>query len=624
MEMIDFSKGSIVYYQGKEFEIKKQVDMSHVLAKDLKTYKETLLPIANIVKDIPIKVEDRIEDISETDWQEAKERLEVIKPILEKDFGKKEIIKIAKKRNIHYTTIYRWLKKYNNTGLLQSLVPSRKNRGPKGHIKIDQEAELIMKHAIDTLYLDKQKLPVRAVYREVVKRCKNAKVEPPHENTLRKRIKQLSHEQVVAKRESRQIADRKYRNTDGMFPEGIFPLDVIQIDHTPMDIILVDEVERKPIGRPYLTLAIDVYSRMVVGFYIALEAPSYFSVSQCLSNAILTKERYLQHIGIEGEWKVWGFPRSLSLDNGADFRSKELQRFCEQYGITISWRPVARPQFGGHIERLIGTSMKQVHTLPGTTRSNIQERGQYNSDKESALTLNELEKWIAEFFVNIYHNRIHNSLNKTPIDKFEEGVFGSEKYPGTGIPAQVSDETKLGIELLPTIERTVQQHGVRVDNITYYADVLRRWIKSINEDTRRPRKFVFKRNPRDISTIYFYDPEIKEYFPIPYRNISYPPISLWELNEITRRLKEKSLEKYDEVAIFEAYERMDKIKEEAQISTRASRRKSSANKAHKKRNESLDTSIKKTTKINESEFDTLFENIEAFDDIEIYKKDNDE
>ena len=622
MEMIDFSKGSIIRYQGKEFEVKKQVDMGHILAKDLKTYKEVLLPISDVVNDRQVKTEDRIDDISEKDWQEAKNRLAIIQPIIEKRLGKEKIIEIAKSNNIHYTTIYRWMKRYSDSGLLQSLVPNTINRGPKGHVKISQEADLIMKNAIDTLYLNKQKLPVRTIYREIVKRCKNAQVEPPHENTFRKRIKQLSDEHIMAKRESRQIADRKYRNTDGMFPEGIFPLDVVQIDHTPMDIILVDEIERQPIGRPYLTLAIDVYSRMVVGFYIALEAPSYFSVSQCLSNAILTKERYLQYVGVEGEWKIWGIPRSLHLDNGAEFRSKELQRFCEQYGITISWRPVARPQFGGHIERLIGTSMKEIHTLPGTTFSNINERGQYDSDKESAMTLKELEKWMTEFIVNVYHKRIHNSLHKTPIDKFEEGVFGDGTYPGTGIPAQVADEMKLRIELLPTLERTVQQHGVRIDNITYFADVLRRWIKSV-DGNNKPRKFVFKRNPRDISIIYFYDPEIKEYFPIPYRNISYPPISLWELNEITRRLKEKSLEKYDEMVIFDAYERMDKIKNNAQSSTRASRRKESAKQIHKERDQSKIISVKKD-EFKNSDFDDLFENIQAFDDIEVYKKDDNE
>ena len=333
MEKIDFSPGTAFVLKGIDYEIKKQIDMEHVLAKNMVTYREEVLPLKSIIDGELEKSRDRLEDIRDQDWDEAKRRLEIIQPILDGDLGKEEVIMIAKKNNVHFTTLYRWCKKYKNEGVLQSLVPNVKQRGPKGHIRIEQVSELITKNAIETLYLTKQKLPVNAVYREIVKRCRNADVKAPHINTVRNRIKQLSNEHVVAKRESRQIADRQYRNTDGVFPEGTFPLDVIQIDHTPMDIILVDEIERKPIGRPYLTLAIDVYSRMVTGFYIALEAPSYFSVSQCLSQSILTKERYLQKIDVQGSWKIWGVPKSIAVDNAAEFRSKDLQRFCEQYGI---------------------------------------------------------------------------------------------------------------------------------------------------------------------------------------------------------------------------------------------------------------------------------------------------
>lgn len=616
MKIVDFSVGSIVLFQGIEYEIKKQLDMGHVLAKNLTTFRDEILPLANLASNDPIKIRERLEDISEEDWNEAKRRLAIIKPIIDGKLGKKEIIEIAESNQTHFTTLYRWINRYRETGLLQSLVPLSSMRGPKGQVRIDEQSELITKHAIETMYLTKQKLPVKDVYREIVKRCKNADVTPPHENTVRNRIKRLSKEHIVAKRESRQIADRKYKNTDGMFPEGTFPLDVVQIDHTPMDIILVDEVERKPIGRPYLTLAIDVYSRMVMGFYIALEAPSYFSVSQCLSNGILSKERYLQKIGVEGEWKIWGIPKAIHMDNAQEFRSEALKRFCEQYGITIMMRPVARPQFGGHIERLIGTTMKEVHTLPGTTFSNIIQRGQYKSDKEAAMTLGELERWMGEFIVNVYHKRVHSSINMTPEEKFEEGVFGTDEFPGTGLPFHVADEKRLKIDLLPGLERTVQQHGVMIDKIKYYSDVLRRWINS--EDERGgARKFLFKVDPRDISEIYFFDPELKEYFPVPYRTMSHPPISQWELRELNRRVKEKQNGKIDEFDIFDAYDRMEQIKTEAKNTTKSARRQESSKRVHEKRMTQEDK-VKKSHQ--DSDFDELFSNAKPFENIEVFRK----
>ena len=53
----------------------------------------------------------------------------------------------------------------------------------------------------------------------------------------------------------------------------------------------------------------------------------------------------------------------LHLDSAKEFRSEALRRGCEQYGIAIDYRPVRTPQYGGHIERLIGTMMGKVHLL---------------------------------------------------------------------------------------------------------------------------------------------------------------------------------------------------------------------------------------------------------------------
>jgi putative transposase len=176
----------------------------------------------------------------------------------------------------------------------------------------------------------------------------------------------------------------------GKFPEVKLPLDVIQIDHTKVDVILVDEETREEIGRPFITVAIDMYSRMIYGFYISLNAPSYFSVGQCFLNAVLPKDDFLNQHGIKGEWPVYGLPRKIHMDNGKDFTSISLHSFCSEFGIEDIYRPVARPEFGGAVERVIGTFMKKTHELPGSTFSNIFEKGKYKSGKKAAVTISKL------------------------------------------------------------------------------------------------------------------------------------------------------------------------------------------------------------------------------------------
>ena len=90
-----------------------------------------------------------------------------------------------------------------------------------------------------------------------------------------------------------------------------------------------------------------------------------------------------------------GKPLRVGVDNGAEFHSQAFERGCAQHGIAIEWRPPGRPHFGGVVERVIGTLMGLVHGLPGTTFSNVGQRGSYDSDKAACLTLEEVEHWLA-------------------------------------------------------------------------------------------------------------------------------------------------------------------------------------------------------------------------------------
>ena len=261
------------------------------------------------------------------------------------------------------------------------------------------------------------------------------------------------------------------------------------------------------------------------------------------------------------------------MDNAREFRGNMLQRACLEYGMDIEWRPVARPHFGGHIERLLGTFAQEIHTLPGTTFSNSRERGDYDSEGKAAFTLTEFEEWLVTFIVNVYHQRVHSGISMPPMEKYRQGVFGTKDSPGRGLPARINDEDRLRLDLMPFEERTIQDYGVVIDEIHYYHDVLRRWINAPDPlATKYKRKFMFRRDPRDIGTIWFYDPEINAYYPIPYRDTSHPPISVWELREAKRQIEADGRRHVDERAIFDAYERMREIEQQAQAKTTSVRR----------------------------------------------------
>ena len=85
-------------------------------------------------------------------------------------------------------------------------------------------------------------------------------------------------------------------------------------------------------------------------------------------------------------------------------------RGCQEYGIRLDHRPAGQPHFGGHIERLIGTMMGAVHLLPGTTFSDVKQKGAYQSEARAILTTSELERWLALQIAGVYQLSLHSSL----------------------------------------------------------------------------------------------------------------------------------------------------------------------------------------------------------------------
>ncbi|MEO1340074.1 MAG: hypothetical protein AAFV28_02775 [Cyanobacteria bacterium J06635_13] len=71
-----------------------------------------------------------------------------------------------------------------------------------------------------------------------------------------------------------------------------------------------------------MTSAVDKYSGVVLGYYASFNPPSYLSVMQCMSHAIVTKD-YLKadYPNVENDWDTHGLPEVIVVDNGKEFYS---------------------------------------------------------------------------------------------------------------------------------------------------------------------------------------------------------------------------------------------------------------------------------------------------------------
>lgn len=615
--------GNTINYKGESFVITNIIDLESVLAKNIETQNSRRILVKDITPDTLInrkKITNNILLINDPDWQEANRRFEIIKPILDAGHGQRvsKIKEIAKENEISQATLYRWIGAYETDQRLSSL--QRPTRKDKGLLRISPEVEkIIEKHIKESFLSEERPTPVH-VWRHIKAECMELKLPIPHTNTIRNRIGLLSDEIKTTKRHGKDASRNRYQPTLGHFPNADYPLAVVQIDHTPMDIIIVDDEERKPIGRPNLTAAIDVYSKVVPGYYIGLDPVGALSTGLCISHAILPKETWLAKMDINTPYPVWGKMRVIHTDNAKEFHGNMLALACKEHGIVPEKRPKGQPQYGGHVERAFRTYMTEIHTIPGTTRSNVRDKGYYDSEGRACMTMAALEQWFAIFIVEYYHQKPHSGNNGVPpIVMYERGILGNDKQPGIGLPERVADEYKLKLDFMPFELRTVQEYGVLLNKIFYYHDGLKPWIHAIDPVNRKnKRKFICRYDPRDLSKLYFYEPDTETYIEVPYRDITKPAMSIWDLRAIRKKLKEDGYAEINEELIFGAVRKMNAIVQSEKIKTKNARKKEAREKGWKKASEHTAKApvIVNPSFIANTADDIFSKNILPFDDIE--------
>ncbi len=260
------------------------------------------------------------------------------------------------------------------------------------------------------------------------------------------------------------------------------------------------------------------------------------------------------------------------MDNAREFRGHVLKRAFAQYGITLQLRPVRTPHYGGHIERYMGTLGNETRNLPGATFSSPAERKGRDPEREAAMTLAEYERYVVDWIVNVYHRRLHSSLRTTPHAKWSEGIVGRPGKPGIGLQPVPADPERLRIDFLPFFERTVQRYGVSIEGVTYWDDVLKLRIGEMDpEAPRLKRRFVVRRDPRDISRVWFLDPGTGLHHRIATRDLTRPAVSLWEWRAAQQHLRDMGAAAVDEDAAFEAIGRLRALAEASVLKSKAAR-----------------------------------------------------
>ncbi len=449
-------------------------------------------------------------------WNEGLRRHESIRSLIERHPGllkAADVKDVAWDLGVSQATLYRLITAYRASGTVEALMPRTSGR-PAGLRLLDKKVEALIAKCIREIYLTPNRPTLKRLTEEVHAKCAAAGFPLPDRRTIRARVRAIP-ERTRALRRSEATGVKATTPTPGKLV-ATRPLEIVQIDHTEVDVVVVDEENRQALpGRPWLTLAIDVFSRMVTGFHLSMSEPSRLSLGLCMLRSTFDKAAWLSEHGVTEEWPTAGLPELIGVDNGSDFRSAAFRRACENEGVRVEFRPPGRPHYGGHIERLMGTMMREVHALPGTTFSNVAERGRQDPKKSAGLTLHELETYFAIEIVEGYHQRIHRGLQRAPIAVWREFI-------GETPLRMPKDRMAFWVSFLPEARRKLRPDGVHMFGPLKY------WHGALASDLGRSgREVVVKYDPRDLSRIFVARPS-GHFVEAHWNDLTWPPVSLHE------------------------------------------------------------------------------------------------
>lgn len=441
-------------------------------------------------RDEVVAVRERADELSTSvlacipkeDWDPASQRAEVLRSVME-GAGQacERVSAAANELGVTERHVYRLLERFQDTLSVTALLPEKVGR-KAGTMMFGQDKELVIRQGIEEHFLQKERASVASAHEEIGREFRARGWDEPSYGAIKRRIDALDPASRDRQRLGAKAARLLHQPAAGHVDVSA-PLERVEIDHTLMDVIVrSDDPTSNFRARPYLTLAVCVFTKCVLGFHIGFEPPSALSIALCLAHAVYPKD-LLADYGLEAQWSMYGMPQSITVDNGKDFRSEAFRRGCAQHGIVLSYRPVGSPHYGGTIERLIGTFMRKAHVLPGTTKESVEAKGEYDAVANATLTLSELRRWFVGQVI-AYHNSEHRTLRRPPADAWSPPI-----------PAPLPKRQDFLISFLPGDSRVLSRTGVHLHSLQYWCEELRPFT------TRKPRvQVVF--DPRDITWAY--------------------------------------------------------------------------------------------------------------------------
>lgn len=493
MSTSSFSAGTVVDIDGRRHVLLRKIDADLWQLEDERSKRITELPegdlhsayvngklrfSADYRERSPSAPKPRPADFPPELWERAKVRRAYITAIMDLPNTHGRIAPVVQEtwqrlrqpdKPPSTASVIRWKRRFLQAGRdITALIESNAHKGNRA-ARYPKEVEAFVEQAVNAKYMQLNRGTVQDV-------LETALADVRRENTLRPATLQLRLptrrlvERIIrgipafdryAARYGRLAAIKRFRSVQSHRITAA-PLERAEIDHTLLDLFVIDDRNGLPLGRPWLTVCIDDYSRCVLGVYVGFEPPSYLTVARCLRISLLPKnwipEKYPS---IKCQWPAHGIMRELVVDNGTEFHSISLENAALTLGIEIHYAPRKVAWFKGKVERFIGTANRAVaHGTPGTTFANIFEKSDYDPSKHAIVRQAALLEIIHKWIVDVYHQKPHRALGVPPTLMWTKSIATEDiRFP--------TDPERLDAILGRSDTRMLTHKGIELNGLLY-------------------------------------------------------------------------------------------------------------------------------------------------------------
>lgn len=495
-------------------------------------------------------------DQASSSYLESQRNYELIKPIVEGEEAFDKRVRASRLNQViaesgkGKPTLYRLLRRYWQRGQIKNaLLPDYKNSGAGGKRRnfttskagrpriygigcgepVTESVRKQFRIICDKYLMNDKGFSIRYSY---IKFTKAYKLK--HPEAEEHEIPTLRQFQYFYKTEYTKAAQLTVQTPQGNYKKDVRPLhgtateqalgpgSRYEIDATIADIYLVDDDDSdKVIGRPTIYMVIDVFSRMVAGFYIGFDNPSFPVAMKALICSFDSKVKACAEYGIdisEEQWPSVGIPDVLLADRG-ELMSHQANYLVDAIGVRLESAPPRRGDAKGIVERSFGTLQAKFKPyMPGVVTGNkVKKHGERDYRVEAAVAR-------SDFIEILLYSILAHNLNK-PLEKYDRAPDMPESLPSIPIELwrwglqhrtgrlRAIDTDIAKILLLPRQKVTVSELGIKLWGLTYTGkEVIQTGWMHRSSEVSRPKKLFAAYELGSANHIYLFPEEGKNTF----------------------------------------------------------------------------------------------------------------